>query len=122
MTVGLPPSITATTEFVVPRSMPITFAMSVCPFSTLSGFRRCRRPCRPHHPSGAGGPGPSRFQAVLQDVDLDLAGLELFRLRERDLEDPVAIRRLHLVGLDGQRQLDQPLELPVHALDVKELL
>ena len=28
ITVGLPPSITATTEFVVPRSMPITFAMS----------------------------------------------------------------------------------------------
>src|SRR5688572_22066550 len=29
MTVGSPPSITATTEFVVPRSMPITLAMVI---------------------------------------------------------------------------------------------
>jgi hypothetical protein len=29
MTLGLPPSITATHEFVVPRSMPITFAMDI---------------------------------------------------------------------------------------------
>src|SRR5581483_11171973 len=29
MTVGVPPSITATTEFVVPRSMPMVFAMTV---------------------------------------------------------------------------------------------
>ena len=28
MTAGSPPSMTATTEFVVPRSIPITFAMS----------------------------------------------------------------------------------------------
>ena len=28
MTIGSPPSMTATTEFVVPRSMPMTFAMS----------------------------------------------------------------------------------------------
>ena len=28
MTVGVPPSMTATTEFVVPRSMPITLAMA----------------------------------------------------------------------------------------------
>src|SRR5688572_16179538 len=101
MTVGLPPSITATTEFVVPRSMPITFAMSVYPFSL-----RSRAPALP----------------ALQDVDLDLAGLELFRLRQPYLEDPVAVAGLHLVGLDGQRQLDQPLELSVHALDVEELL
>ena len=29
MTFGLPPSMTATHEFVVPRSMPITFAMDI---------------------------------------------------------------------------------------------
>src|SRR6185503_12453180 len=46
MTTGLPPSITATTELVVPRSMPITFAMP----SSGSGMDRdatapgaCRR-------------------------------------------------------------------------------
>src|SRR4051812_39753733 len=31
MTTGCPPSMTATTEFVVPRSMPITFAMLMSP-------------------------------------------------------------------------------------------
>src|SRR3954447_7905288 len=31
MTVGLPPSITATTEFVVPRSIPTAFAMIIAP-------------------------------------------------------------------------------------------
>src|SRR3569832_532947 len=31
MTTGSPPSITATTEFVVPRSMPIILLMSLCP-------------------------------------------------------------------------------------------
>ena len=35
MTAGSPPSTTATTELVVPRSMPITFAMS-CPLFCLS--------------------------------------------------------------------------------------
>src|SRR5215472_1766778 len=31
ITVGLPPSITATTEFVVPRSIPTAFAMAIPP-------------------------------------------------------------------------------------------
>ena len=31
MTVGSPPSMTATTELVVPRSMPMTFALICCP-------------------------------------------------------------------------------------------
>jgi len=39
ITVGLPPSTTATTELVVPRSMPITFAMSNPP-SPWSHWRR----------------------------------------------------------------------------------
>jgi hypothetical protein len=33
ITVGSPPSRTAMHEFVVPRSMPIVFAMRVCSFS-----------------------------------------------------------------------------------------
>src|SRR6266850_956265 len=39
ITVGVPPSMTATTEFVVPRSMPITFAIA----SLLSWSRRSAR-------------------------------------------------------------------------------
>jgi hypothetical protein len=31
MTVGCPPSMTATTEFVVPRSIPTAFAMTIPP-------------------------------------------------------------------------------------------
>src|SRR5436190_1762362 len=111
MTVGFPPSITATTEFVVPRSMPITFAMfAALPFSPLSsvGFagaipswgRHRRGPSRP----------PSK---CLENVDLDLARLELLRLGQRDLQHAVAEGRLHLVGLHRHRQLHQPLELPV---------
>src|SRR5690606_25249601 len=38
MTFGLPPSMTATHEFVVPKSMPITRPMSQC--SKLIAFRR----------------------------------------------------------------------------------
>src|SRR2546423_6792702 len=68
MTVGLPPSTTATTEFVVPRSIPITFAM-ICPFSPLQDQRGPTDPLR----------------HSLQKFDLDLARLDLFGLRH--LED-----------------------------------
>ena len=50
ITVGLPPSMTATTEFVVPRSMPITFAMSsllsLASQASRRGVRPARRPLR----------------------------------------------------------------------------
>src|SRR6185503_18044998 len=105
ITVGLPPSITATTELVVPRSMPITFAISaVLPSRSRLGSRR-------RGPSGA----PS-VSSVLVDLDLDLAGLQLFGLRQGDLQNPIAIAGLHLVGLYRHRQLDEPLELAVHPL------
>ena len=48
ITVGLPPSTTATTEFVVPRSMPITFAMFVLPSPVVS--RPVRVPRGARHP------------------------------------------------------------------------
>src|SRR6185503_17011566 len=120
ITVGLPPSITATTELVVPRSMPITFAMSaVLPSRSRVEHRRCR----PHVWGGFGGGrrGPLRVSS-LEDLDLDLARLQLFRLREHDLQHPVAVGRLDLVRLHCHRQLDQPLELAVDALHVEELL
>src|SRR5438552_555328 len=120
MTVGLPPSMTATTEFVVPRSMPITFAMiPALPFSPH------RAPALPAHSLCGGGLGGGRdgpLPGDLENVDLDLARLELLGLRQCDLQHAVAVRRLHLVGLDGHRQLHQPLELTVGALDVEELL
>ena len=41
MTVGSPPSRTATTEFVVPKSIPTAFAI-VFSYSALSAVKRCR--------------------------------------------------------------------------------
>src|SRR5438552_17553172 len=88
ITVGLPPSTTATTEFVVPRSMPITFAMS-CPFPLQD-----RRGADIQPPPGA-----------LRKIDLDLSRL-LFSLRQLHLEDAAAVARLHPVRLFDHRQLD----------------
>ena len=39
-----------------------------------------------------------------------------------DLEHPVAVRRLHLIGLHGHRQLHAAFELPVDALDAMHVL
>jgi hypothetical protein len=44
MTTGSPPSITDTTEFVVPRSIPITFAMRVPP----AVLAHCKHDARKH--------------------------------------------------------------------------
>src|SRR5260370_30355878 len=85
ITVGLPPSTTATTEFVVPRSMPMTFAMSLLPFFF-----------------GGGLDGPP--DAPLLHVVLDFLGLHRFHLGQPDLQHPVPVRPLHLFRLprDGQ--------------------
>src|SRR5512132_1144806 len=116
ITVGLPPSTTETTEFVVPRSMPITFAMSCSPSSFST-----RAPARARGGSRAC-PARLPWPPDLEDVDLDLFRLQLFRLRQPDLQHAVAIGRLHFVGLNGHRQLHQALELPVRALEVQERL
>ncbi len=55
----------------------------------------------------------------LEDVDLDLFGLELFCLRQLDLENTVAVRRLHAIGLHRHRQLNEALEFAVGPLDVE---
>src|SRR5216117_1128219 len=82
ITVGLPPSTTATTELVVPRSIPITFAMFKSPLSSScendvgSASRRAR--------TDAGGaeralrtartrPETSARDARSQHVDLDFS-------------------------------------------------
>src|SRR3989338_7848491 len=90
ITVGLPPSTTDTTEFVVPRSIPITFAMS------------CSPPCDRGGASALAGSAPD-CSTPSRDVDLDCLGLDLVGLREPHLEHPVAIGRLPslLAGLQA---------------------
>src|SRR5437867_10445030 len=69
ITVGFPPSTTATTELVVPRSMPITFAMFESPFSLVSiATERVTRPLRRQLGTND-----------LADVDLDRLGLHFLR-------------------------------------------
>src|SRR5512144_861471 len=113
MTAGSPPSTTATTEFVVPRSMPITFAMSC---SLLS---ECL-----DHAFAAGGagaimaPAPNRPRcwAALDRLDLDLLRLDLLDLRELHGQYAVPIRRLDLPALHRHRQRERALELAEPAL------
>jgi hypothetical protein len=38
MTLGSPPSITATTELVVPKSIPMIFPMANCPLLSISAL------------------------------------------------------------------------------------
>src|SRR5262249_46117998 len=112
ITVGLPPSTTETTEFVVPRSMPITFGITVCSIPWGRG---------PYISSSEEPPGPLR-DPLLDDVDLDLLGFELFRLRPLDLKNTGAVGCLPAIGLHRHRQLNEPLELAVGAIDVKQIL
>src|SRR5881409_1423052 len=73
ITVGLPPSTTETTELVVPRSMPMTFAITVwLHFSRPRGAgvdRSWRGPRRP----------PPNLPG-LDNIDLDFLRLQLFGL------------------------------------------
>src|SRR5215471_2517044 len=103
MTAGSPPSTTATTELVVPRSMPITFAM--CHVSPLWIFLA--------RASAGGGPSLSRRHLrSLRNVDLDLLGSDLLGLGQADGQHAIAIARLDLVGLNRNRELEGPLEFP----------
>src|SRR6266436_1505973 len=92
MTVGSPPSTTATTEFVVPRSMPITFAMS-----SLS--------CRKSRVSGLGG-----------GAERPAAG------RQRHGQHAVAIARPDVVCLYRNRELEGTLDTARPAFGPEVLL
>src|SRR5262245_27918242 len=109
MTAGSPPSTTATTELVVPRSMPITFAMSSVSPSVKCLARTARSRRRGHRRRLSAGDG-------LHHVDLDLLRLDLLDLRHADGEDTIPIARLDLVRLHRDRQGQGPLELPDPAL------
>src|SRR5262252_9354555 len=111
MTVGSPPSTTATTEFVVPRSIPITFAMSSLSCLEVSRQRRARRGCEPR-----------RLTAALLHVDLDLLGLYRLHLRQRHGEHAVAVRGPNLVRLYGDGELEDSLHTPGPPLGSEVLL
>src|SRR6266850_2059770 len=83
MTVGLPPSTTETTEFVVPRSIPITLGITVLLHSLARG------PC-PSFEVRRGPEAPPSLP-LLERVDLDFLRLELFRLRQLDLQHTVTV-------------------------------
>src|SRR6267143_4424142 len=118
ITCGSPPSITATHEFVVPRSMPMIFPIlpssCVCGgagrpprwVNSLSAARGTRRPSR------------LRLLGCARGLDRDLPGLGLFGLRNHDFKDPVAVRRLYLVGLHRMVQRERALERSVHPLQL----
>src|SRR5438552_4298318 len=91
MTVGSPPSTTATTELVVPRSMPITFAMFRV-YPPVNGRAGAR--------AGGRGANPLPPRRRLHHVDRDLLGLDLVGLGERDGQHAVAIAGLDVAGLD----------------------
>src|SRR5260370_25564908 len=75
MTVGLPPSTTETTEFVVPRSIPMTFAISLRSVLLAGG--------RVLHSKFGGGPrGPLRASPWFGGVVLDFLLLAPFGLRQ----------------------------------------
>src|SRR5215207_1623534 len=62
MTTGSPPSITATTEFVVPRSIPITLSA----IGTSDWVEYCDRGSRPRHGRAAAGQGQDRAKVPVR--------------------------------------------------------
>src|SRR2546425_8078247 len=114
MPCGAPPSMPATHEFVVPRSMPIIFPIATLHPSTRRGLSApplCEfsDPATPLQ--GAAGVG------LASHLDRDLASLGLLGLGYRHLEHPVAVRRLNLVGLDRVGQRERALEGSVDPLE-----
>src|SRR5262245_54923030 len=108
ITLGSPPSMTDTHEFVVPRSIPMTLPMS----SVSPDIPKPR-------PAGFAGRGRELAQVVVRLVELhvDVARLGLVGLRHVDLEHAVLVRRLDLLGADRQPERERPLERAVRTLD-----
>src|SRR5690242_8734801 len=121
MTFGSPPSITATHELVVPRSMPMTLPMVVAVLSYAEmplSERGLPRPARPSFRwmRRARARCTARPWCCVgsADVDRDLPRHRAGRLGQPDVEHAVLVRRLHLVGLDRRGQRERALE---HARD-----
>src|SRR5215813_1461681 len=105
MTAGSPPSTTATTELVVPRSMPITLAMS-----RVSPPSKCLVPSRRDRRERIAPPPPAL--SPLRHVDLDLLWLDLLGLGQLDGQHAIAIARFDLVRLHRDGQWKSPFEFP----------
>src|ERR1700710_1318907 len=102
MTFGVLPSITATHEFVVPRSIPMTFPMVLIPFFLRQGGWaltahqskppniKCSRDCD-GEPHIGGGVGPAR------------TGRNVGLRKRQSLEDSI-----HLSPADGRRYYGRP--------------
>src|SRR5689334_21790452 len=100
---------TATHEFVVPRSMPMTLPMKTLLSSNAARAR-----------VGVSARARPRFERWSADLDVYLPQPRLFGLRHVDLEHAVAVRRLHGVGADRGAQRERSLELPGAALDPEQ--
>src|ERR1700722_13739601 len=132
ITLALFPSITATQELVVPRSMPIAFAMTrllvqkmrVSAFAisdfvrSICGTRRARwEERRPARPRGRLGDSSGRLILLLGlFLDLDFLRLGFDRLRNCDLQDAVRHGGLNARRIDAGRQLQHTQEYAVAAL------
>src|SRR5262245_26451436 len=114
MTLGSPPSMTETHEFVVPRSMPMTLPIAL-PLWPDSG----------RYPDGHVRLSPdvaresSHFFGQLGSaaLHLDVTRPCLIGLRYAHLEHTVLVRRLHLVAADRRVELEPAFERAVGALD-----
>src|ERR1700726_3256133 len=132
ITLALFPSITATQELVVPRSMPIAFAMirllvqkmrvsafAVSDFVRLiCGTRQVHREeRRPARPAAAWADSSSGLILLLGlFLDLDFLRLGFGRLRSCDLQDAVRHGGLNARRIDAGRQLQHTQEYAVAAL------
>src|ERR1700729_2825187 len=131
ITLALFPSITATQELVVPRSMPIAFAMirllvqkmranafAVSDYVRLiCGTRQVRREeRRPARPAAAWGSSGGLILLLGLFLDLDFLRLGFGRLRNRDLQDAVRHGGLNARRIDAGRQLQHAQEYAVAAL------
>src|SRR2546422_4476632 len=114
MTCGSPPSMPATHEFVVPRSMPIIFPITSLRPSTRRG--RSAPPLGEFSDFATPFQGAARVR-LASHLDRDLASLGLLGLGYRHLEHPVAVRRLNLVGLDRVGQRERTFEGSVDPLE-----
>src|ERR1700709_2606948 len=145
ITLALFPSITATQEFVVPRSIPIAFAMTRllvfrcvrvalarpasaewnwAPLQSFPGHVRDAHRKRRARPATAWGSSGLLGLAVLcfRVLHLDLLRLPVPRLRNHDLENSVRHRGLDARRIDAGRELQYAEEHAVASFAVLNVL
>src|SRR5262245_9892970 len=114
MTLASPPSITATQELVVPRSIPMTL-----PMKSPCRRRQTRPGVRAEPASRAVGylkALVARGVLVARNLNRNLPRLHLLCLGNANLEDAVLVRRRNLVALHGRAELEATLEGAMEAL------